>query len=72
MSLWSVPDAETSALMADFYRGYLAHGDAPRAMTEAQRARLAARRAAGEDDAPQRWGAFVVSGGGVRRAAVAR
>ncbi|MBI2302282.1 MAG: CHAT domain-containing protein [Armatimonadetes bacterium] len=62
MSLWRVPDAETRDLMIDFYRRFTAGESAPDAMTAAQRAFIAARRAAGQSDAPFWWAGFVVGG----------
>ncbi|MBI2301765.1 MAG: tetratricopeptide repeat protein [Armatimonadetes bacterium] len=62
MSLWRVPDAETRDLMIDFYRRFTAGESAPDAMTAAQRAFIAARRAAKQSDAPFWWAGFVVGG----------
>ncbi|MBI2298445.1 MAG: CHAT domain-containing protein [Armatimonadetes bacterium] len=62
MSLWRVPDAETRDLMIDFYRRFTAGESAPDAMTAAQRAILAERRAAKLSDAPFWWAGFVVGG----------
>jgi CHAT domain-containing protein/tetratricopeptide (TPR) repeat protein len=61
MSLWQVPDEATRHLMVDFYERYLVTGDAAAALAEAQRAALAAQRAAGRVE-PWAWGAFVVCG----------
>ncbi|MBI2299478.1 MAG: CHAT domain-containing protein, partial [Armatimonadetes bacterium] len=62
MSLWRVPDAETRDLMIDFYRRFTGGEAAPDAMTAAQRAFIAARRAAKQSDAPWWWAGFVVGG----------
>jgi len=61
MSLWSVPDEETTLLMADFYRRWLrGRGmSAAEALREAQLARLAEQ---GEDVRPFAWAAFISSG----------
>jgi len=56
MSLWPIPDAETVELMASFYKGWLKHGDASRALADAQRARIEAGDSVGA------WGPFVATG----------
>lgn len=61
-SLWSVPDAETAALMTHFYTGLWVKGlSVPEALRTAQLEMLKAARAKG-DSAPQAWGAFIASG----------
>ena len=62
-SLWSVPDAETAALMTHFYTALWQKGlSVPESLRAAQLEMLRAARAKG-DPAPHAWGAFVVSGG---------
>jgi len=63
MSLWSVSDDETVALMDDFYRRHLRRGGMPagEALREAQLAILAEQRNAG-DVHPYSWAAFIASG----------
>jgi CHAT domain-containing protein len=61
-SLWSVPDAETAALMTQFYTALWERGlSVPAALSAAQLEMLKAARARG-DSAPHTWGAFVASG----------
>lgn len=60
MSLWSVPDQETGALMADFY-SRLSHGKS-RALHEAMLAQMLLRRARYGAAHPFYWGAFVSVG----------
>jgi CHAT domain-containing protein len=61
-SLWSVPDAETAALMTHFYTALWEKGlSVPAALRAAQLEMLRAARAKG-DSAPHAWGAFVASG----------
>jgi CHAT domain-containing protein len=61
-SLWSVPDAETAALMTHFYTALWEKGlSVPAALRVAQLEMLKAARARG-NPAPHTWGAFVVSG----------
>jgi len=61
-SLWSVPDAETAALMTHFYTAlWNKRLSVPAALRAAQLEMLKAARAKG-DSAPHAWGAFVVSG----------
>ena len=62
MSLWSVPDEETAALMADFY-GRLAAGEGKaRALQNAMLAQLQSRRERYGAGHPLYWGAFVCAG----------
>jgi CHAT domain-containing protein/tetratricopeptide (TPR) repeat protein len=56
MSMWSVPDADTQALMTRFYTNWLAGADKHAAFREAQRA------LARQTKDPSRWGAFVLVG----------
>lgn len=60
LALWQIPDAETVALMKDFYRHYLAGEPVPQALAAAQRAFIEQARAAGTDKGhPTYWAAFV-------------
>lgn len=63
MSLWSVEDASTRAWMRDLYATQEAKQSvgAAEAVTRASRARIAARRAAGETDHPFYWAGFVAT-----------
>lgn len=60
MSLWSVEDDATRALMARFYRRLRTASDPTGALRQAQLSLLAANRRAG-NALPWTWGAFVVS-----------
>ncbi len=61
MTLWPVEDEKTADLMIEFYRRYLEHGNATRAMTETQRDIINQARENNEDLHPRDWAAFVVS-----------
>ena len=67
MSLWSVPDEPTRALMERLYRelGRGDHPDVADALHEAQRAVIAQQREAYGFVRPRDWAGFVVSGRGV-------
>jgi len=64
MSLWAIPDAETAALMDEFYR-YLLHKRRPMpvadALHQAQLERLRRARAEG-DSGVHSWAGFVATG----------
>ncbi len=60
MSLWSVDDEATEALMAAYYRGLAAGGGRSEALRQAQLAMLAS----GERVHPYTWASFIVSGNG--------
>ena len=65
MSLWSVDDAATADLMRRMYQSrWVEHAASAEALTNAARATLAARRAAGQSTHPYYWAAFVVVGDG--------
>jgi len=63
MSLWSVEDASTRAWMRDLYatQGATRSLGAAEAVKRASRARIDARRAAGECDHPFYWAGFVAT-----------
>lgn len=61
LSLWKVDDAETAALVADFYRR-LANASPADALHESQLAALARQRAAGRSLQVASWAAFVLQG----------
>ena len=61
LSLWKVPDQETSALMKGFY-GALATESPADALRSAQLGLIASLRAEGKEAHPFSWAAFVVSG----------
>jgi len=63
MSLWSVPDAETAALMGEMYRLYLRRRGLPaaEALRGAQLRALEAQREA-DDVRPGAWAAFIAAG----------
>ncbi|MFO0606358.1 MAG: CHAT domain-containing tetratricopeptide repeat protein [Polyangiales bacterium] len=58
MSLWAVDDEATLALMASFYREYMACGDKAVALHRA----AGALRASAAGDDPARWAPFIVVG----------
>jgi CHAT domain-containing protein len=63
MSLWRVDDAATAEWMAALYAARLRdHASTIDAIATAQRATLAARRAAGQDTHPYWWAGFVAAG----------
>jgi len=64
MSLWAVPDEETTALMDAFYRRHLRRRGMPaaQALRAAQLERLAKQRSEGAEH-PFEWAAFIASGG---------
>ncbi|HEY1578970.1 MAG TPA: CHAT domain-containing tetratricopeptide repeat protein [Terracidiphilus sp.] len=63
MSLWSVPDRETQALMRQFYSRWLSGVEMHKAFKEAQlRVRETVKREHGGRDLPYYWGAFVLVG----------
>lgn len=63
MSLWRVDDAATAEWMAALYGARLRdHASTIDAVATAQRAALAARRAAGQDTHPYWWAGFVAAG----------
>ena len=59
MSLWSVPDASTAALMEAFYRGLWQEGRSPAAALELAQAEV---RATPGWEAPVHWAAWVLTG----------
>ncbi|MGF1465440.1 MAG: CHAT domain-containing protein [Sandaracinaceae bacterium] len=61
-SLWDVQDEATTELMLSFYRHYLDGASAPRALQQAMREMVAARRAAQRSLHPNGWAAFSVVG----------
>ena len=63
MSLWSVPDDETSLFMGQLYDGHLRRGlDTPDSVRSASLAVLEHRRQRGQSEHPFFWAAFVASG----------
>lgn len=63
MSLWSVADEPTQEWMGSFYRARLEHHlDVARAVRQATRELLQARRERGESTLPFFWGAFIAAG----------
>lgn len=62
MSLWEVPDEETTELMTLFYRNWLAGNDKPTALREAQLEMRREVKARYGEDLPFFWGAFVLVG----------
>ena len=62
MSLWSVPDEGTAALMADFYSRLSAGEGKARALQDAMLAQLQSRRERHGAGHPFYWGAFVCVG----------
>ena len=63
MSLWPVEDAATRDWMSELYAARFQGGlEADRAVAQASRARITARRAAGESDHPFYWAGFVATG----------
>lgn len=65
MSLWSVSDKPTQALMTSLYENLDKTGSPPRALLAAQRDWIAKERAAGRYPHPFYWAAFVASGTGL-------
>lgn len=60
--MWSVPDKETTELMALFYKKWLSGKDKPTALREAQlEMRNTVKQRYGRD-LPYYWGAFVLVG----------
>jgi CHAT domain-containing protein len=64
VSLWPVEDQSTTALMRELYANRARGASIADAVVDAQRARLAAARAAGRSTHPFSWGAFVATGAG--------
>jgi CHAT domain-containing protein len=63
MSLWSVPDKETLALMKRFYAKWLSGTEIHQALKEAQlEMRATVRKSHNGQDLPYYWGAFVLVG----------
>jgi CHAT domain-containing protein len=61
-SLWKVPDDETALLMTGMVRGLGEGQDRARALAEAQRRRIAARRDKFGAAHPYFWAAFTLTG----------
>ena len=61
LTMWKVEDQKTPALMIDFYREYLASGDAVDAMCRAQRKMLQEKDDAGQPIHPRYWAPFILS-----------
>jgi CHAT domain-containing protein len=60
MSMWSVPDHETSELMAKFYEAWLGSNDKYSALRDAQLKMRAVVLKRYGHDRPYYWGAFVL------------
>lgn len=61
ISMWQVPDQETSVLMAGFYKHWLSTGDKHQALQLAQQELRSTLKTQGRD-VPFYWGAFVLVG----------
>jgi len=59
VSLWRVDDSSTEALMVEFYRRFLARGEAPATALRGAQLAIRARR---EWRDPYYWGAFILQG----------
>jgi CHAT domain-containing protein len=62
MSLWSIPDSDTIAIMADFYRSLRAGARTEQVLRDAVLSRLWARRQLTGAAIPFFWGAFIAFG----------
>jgi CHAT domain-containing protein len=64
-SLWPIDDQAVCPFMALFYDALRQHGDAGRALADAQRSFILRHRSAPDQSTdPLAWGSFVLIGGG--------